>query len=122
MIALTSTQASQFRNLVQVAAKEAQVPSADVLGALRSPNPVEAAQYLATLALMARYWASQDWLMIEWMLAVLRGQLPIGKLQPEPCDRCGKHFASLHQMHEVRLCNGCIQEFIDSKTKTVSVI
>lgn len=78
-------------------------------------------QYIMGLALLARYWTRKDWEQLEWILFVFRGELPIGALRKQKCDRCGKEVAKIHQMQEVQLCGICIMEFINSKTVTTKV-
>lgn len=71
-------------------------------------------QYLLAQVLLARYW-TRDWEQLSWYLDVLRNNLPIGKLKHEECDSCHKPKAQLHQVHELRMCNQCIVDFVNSK-------
>lgn len=76
-------------------------------------------QYIMGLALTARYWHPDRAEQLEWLLHVLRNELPIGKLKLTRCDRCGHDKGDVHEVHGIAVCRDCIREFIAAKTMIV---
>ena len=72
-------------------------------------------KYIVALAIFgSRYWANGNAEAHCWALAAVRGDL--GKLRLHRCDKCQRLSTDVRDVSGIRLCVGCIKEFIAART------